>query len=154
MGTVWLKNIQNIFFEKSRNIKKYIYLNLWRKIFRFLKYVTQIVVKLFWKNKLLPTKVPVFYCFKEKIQITKFLPKIIFTYFDQSWPNSLRFIENHEKNGKNLVIWIFSLNSNKQGLYLHCGSLFLVSICKFFRMNLIFDIETYTSLILKGWRRI
>ena len=35
--------------------------------------------------------------FNEKNQITKFLPKFFFTFFDQSWPNSSRFVENHDK---------------------------------------------------------
>ena len=46
-----------------------------------------------------------FLLFNEKIQITKFLPKIFFTYFDQSWPNSSRFVQNHEKKNLVKILW-------------------------------------------------
>ena len=61
------------------------------------------------------TKVPVFYCLMKKFKSLNF--------FHLFWPILTKLIEicwkSRKKNffGKNLVIWIFSLNSKKQGLY-------------------------------------
>ena len=66
------------------------------------------------------SKVPVFYCFMKNIQITKFLPKKICGDFQQISMSLVKIGKKSEKIffGKNFVIWIFSLNSKKQGLYL------------------------------------
>ena len=60
-----------------------------------------------------------FLLFNEKIQITKYLPKNFFSWFSTNLDEfGQDFGQNKWKKnfGKNLVIWIFSLNSKKQGL--------------------------------------
>ena len=51
-------------------------------------------------------KVPGFYCLMKKFKWHNFLQKIFITYFDKSWPNSSRFVENHDKNFFVKNLWI------------------------------------------------
>ena len=49
-------------------------------------------------NLCLPSKVPVFYCLMTKFKSLNFYQKFLsLKYFDQSLPNSSRFVQNHEK---------------------------------------------------------